>query len=137
MSSKDDPKQFNPNMSFDEALGRFIQTDPDEVRAVQNDQMPEGTIDDLIDAFEASAQTTTDGVNFWFARDLQALLEYKEWRKFSENVISKAKSACEGSGNSVEDHFVHIDKMVQVGSGAERVHPNKGPKPTTRFTTSG
>lgn len=120
MSSKDDPKQFNLDMSLDEALGRFIQTSPDETRAVQNETLPEGTIDDLIDAFEASAQKTTDGVEFWFARDLQVLLDYTEWRKFSENVISKAKTACVESGNSTEDHFVHIDKMVPVGSGAER-----------------
>ncbi len=120
MSSKDDPKQFNLDMSFNEALGRYAQTDKDETQAVQNEHLPEGTIDDLIDAFEASAQTTNDGVEFWFARDLQVLLDYTEWRKFSENVIEKAKAACAESGNSPQDHFVHIDKMVPVGSGAER-----------------
>ncbi|MDB4020507.1 DNA damage-inducible protein D [Planktomarina temperata] len=120
MSSKDDPKQFSLDMSFDEALGRFIQTDPDETRDVQNESMPEATIDSLIDAFEASAEQTEDGIEFWYARDLQALLEYKEWRKFSESVITKAKTACEESGNSPADHFVHVDKMVQLGSGAER-----------------
>lgn len=120
MSSKDDPKQFTLDMSFDEALGRFSQADPDETRDVQNEGIPEATIDSLIDAFEASAQRTEDGIEFWYARDLQALLEYKEWRKFSENVITKAKTACEESGNSPVDHFVHVDKKVQLGSGAER-----------------
>lgn len=120
MSSKDDPKQFSLDMSFDEALGRYVQTDPEETLAVQNQDIPEGTIDDLIDAFEACAQKTEDGMEYWLARDLQALLEYKEWRKFSDNVITKAKLACKESGNSPDDHFVHVDKMVQLGSGAER-----------------
>ena len=60
-----------------------------------------------------------NGVEFWFARDLQALLGYVEWRKF-QGVIEKAKEACKNSGNDILDHFVGSDKMVQLGSGAER-----------------
>jgi hypothetical protein len=120
MSSTDDPKQFSLDMSFDEALGRYVQTDPEETLSIQNEQIPEGSIDDLIDAIEACAQKSDEGIEYWLARDLQAILEYKEWRKFSENVISKAKHACEESGHSPGDHFVRVDKMVQLGSGAER-----------------
>src|SRR3989338_8282063 len=60
-----------------------------------------------------------NGVEFWFARDLQVLLGYVEWRKF-QGVIEKAKEACKNSGNDILDHFVGSDKMVQLGSGAER-----------------
>ena len=59
------------------------------------------------------------GVEFWYARELQKVLDYKEWRKF-ENVIKKAIKSCENSNISAIDHFVGIDKMVQIGSGAER-----------------
>lgn len=56
---------------------------------------------------------------FWYARELQTVLEYKEWRKF-ENVLIKAKVACQNSGVIVSDHFVEVDKMVNIGSGAKR-----------------
>jgi len=59
------------------------------------------------------------GVEFWFARDLQVLLGYSEWRNFS-NAIDKAKLSCENSKISVVDHFVDINKMVTLGSGSER-----------------
>ncbi|MFA4956718.1 MAG: DNA damage-inducible protein D [Candidatus Methanoperedens sp.] len=60
-----------------------------------------------------------DGIEFWFARDLQLLLGYVEWRKF-QGVIEKAKDSCNNSGNNITDHFVGADKMVKIGSGAER-----------------
>lgn len=60
-----------------------------------------------------------DGVEYWYARELQVLLEYREWRNFT-NVIDKAKQACEGVGQPLEDHFVDVNKMVQLGSGANR-----------------
>jgi len=119
MSSKDDPKQFSLDMSFDEALGRFIQTDPDETRDVQNENMPEATIDGLIDAFEASAQKTEDDIEFWYARDLQQLLGYGEWRNF-QTVLEKAMTACRESDNDPDDHFVGINKMIDLGKGAKR-----------------
>ena len=56
---------------------------------------------------------------FWYARELQTVLKYKEWRKF-ENVIIKAKTTCQNSGIVVSDHFVEVDKMVNIGSGARR-----------------
>ena len=34
-----------------------------------------------------------EGVEFWFARDLQSLLGYVEWRKF-QGVIERAKESC-------------------------------------------
>ena len=48
---------------------------------------------------------------FWCARELQIALEYKQWRRF-QNVIEKAKESCINSGNSVEDHFADVGKMV-------------------------
>ncbi len=60
-----------------------------------------------------------DGVSFWFARDLQKLLGYTEWRKF-QGVIEKAKEACKNSNHEIKDHFVDAAKMVKIGSDTER-----------------
>lgn len=60
-----------------------------------------------------------EGVEFWFARDLQQLLGYVEWRKFS-GVIEKAKEACTNSSNEVNDHFVCSDKTIAMPKGASK-----------------
>lgn len=60
-----------------------------------------------------------NGCEYWEARELQLILNYKEWRKF-ENVINKAKNACQNSDVNILDHFVEVDKMVSIGSGAKR-----------------
>lgn len=73
----------------------------------------------LTDTFEGHAQTTEHGVEYWLARDLQHLLGYTEWRNFGM-VLSKAKTACEVSGHPVANHFVDVNKMVDLGSGSQR-----------------
>ena len=69
--------------------------------------------------FEDIKHIDENGIEFWYARELQSVLDYKEWRKF-ENVINKAKESCKNSDITVFDHFVDVDKMVRIGSGAER-----------------
>ena len=69
--------------------------------------------------FEDIKHIDENGIEFWYARELQSVLNYKEWRKF-ENVINKAKESCKNSDITVFDHFVDVDKMVQIGSGAQR-----------------
>jgi DNA-damage-inducible protein D len=69
--------------------------------------------------FEDIKNIADEGMEFWYARDLQIVLEYAEWRNF-EKVIDKAKIACQNSGNAVSDHFVDVNKMVELGSGAQR-----------------
>lgn len=71
------------------------------------------------DVFENIKHINEYGQEFWFARDLQVVLAYSQWRYFG-SVISKAMEACDGSGNAVEDHFAEVRKMVPLGSGAER-----------------
>lgn len=73
----------------------------------------------LTETFEGHAQQTEGGVDYWLARDVQHLLGYAEWRNFGL-VVSKAKTACEISGHQVGDHFVDVNKMVQLGSGSQR-----------------
>ena len=81
--------------------------------------MKQDTIVALTDTFESHAQETEDGVEFWLARDIQHLLGYAEWRNFA-TVISRAKTACEVSGHAIADHFVDVNKMVDLGSGSIR-----------------
>ena len=76
-------------------------------------------IHSLTDSFEAHAQQTESGVLFWLARDIQHLLGYSEWRNFTA-VISKAKTACEVSGHAILDHFVDVNKTIQMPKGAEK-----------------
>ncbi len=81
--------------------------------------MKHETVLSLTETFESHAQVTDSGVEFWLARDLQHLLGYAEWRNFN-TAISKAKTACEVSGHRIEDHFVDVNKMVELGSGSQR-----------------
>jgi DNA-damage-inducible protein D len=60
-----------------------------------------------------------EGVEFWFARDLQILLGYTQWRNLL-NVIDKAKESCKNSDHEISDHFADVSKMVVIGSGTER-----------------
>lgn len=69
--------------------------------------------------FEGIRQLDREDNEFWLARDLAPLLDYQEWRNFMQ-VVGKATQACSKSGNAVEDHFVDINKMVEIGSGAQR-----------------
>ncbi|MEI7620907.1 MAG: DNA damage-inducible protein D [Candidatus Moraniibacteriota bacterium] len=69
--------------------------------------------------FNDYAQETENGFEFWFARDLQFLLGYDQWKNF-QKVIEKAKIACQNSKLTIDDHFSEVGKMVGVGSGAKR-----------------
>lgn len=73
----------------------------------------------LTENFEDFLNQTEDGIEFWLARDLQHLLGYGKWDNF-QNVISKAKTACEISGQNISDHFADVGKMVDIGSGAQK-----------------
>ena len=69
--------------------------------------------------FESIKHINEYGEEYWYARELQIALEYKQWRRFC-NVIDKARTACKSSGNTVSDHLANVGKMVNTGSGAER-----------------
>ncbi len=58
-------------------------------------------------------------MEYWYARDLQILLGYTQWRNF-ELAIEKAKIACEKSKQKVNDHFADVSKMIIIGNGGKR-----------------
>lgn len=69
--------------------------------------------------FEDIKHIDENGIEFWYARELQSVLNYKEWRKF-ENVINKAKESCKNSDITVFEHFVDIDKTIKMPKGATK-----------------
>ncbi|MGU9774812.1 DNA damage-inducible protein D [Salmonella enterica] len=69
--------------------------------------------------FEDLRQYSDEGQEYWSARDLAPLLDYRDWRNF-QNVLTRAAQACETSNQEVSDHFVDTTKMVVLGSGAQR-----------------
>ncbi|WP_244511821.1 hypothetical protein [Flavobacterium anhuiense] len=69
--------------------------------------------------FESQSNQTEEGIEFWLARDLQHLLDYTKWDNFV-GVISKAKTACEISGESIDNHFADVGKMVSIASGPQK-----------------
>lgn len=70
--------------------------------------------------FDDLAQTVPDeGIEFWFARDLQEPLGYVRWENFM-TAINRAIESCETTGSDPNNHFRGVTKMVKLGSGAER-----------------
>ena len=72
-----------------------------------------------ISPFEQIRHENMDGSEYWSARDLYKLLGYDSWQKFS-NVVLRAELACVNSGAATADHFIHTDKMIATGKGAQR-----------------
>jgi len=80
--------------------------------------MEKQTIKKLNSSFEEYAYEQ-DGIEYWLARELQELLGYTDWRNFL-NAVDKAKESCKTSGEAVSDHFVDVNKMIELGKGGQR-----------------
>lgn len=65
-------------------------------------------------------KTYFEGIEVWLARDLQIMLGYTEWLNFT-NVISRAMETCVNSGETLGDHFVELNKMVEIESGSTKI----------------
>ena len=83
------------------------------------DGIPSNSNNNYHSPFDSIKQIDKDGNEYWFARDLQEVLEYSEWRNFSK-IIEKAKNACETSGHRVQSEFVDTNKLVDVGANLQR-----------------
>ena len=84
--------------------------------------MKKELIDELFQKFEAACYLI-ENTECWSARELQTILGYAKWDNFL-NAIEKAKNACEGAGERVQDHFADVGKMVEIGSGTQRSIPD-------------
>lgn len=70
-------------------------------------------------SFEEIKRIREDGTEYWNARELSVVLQYKKWENFAK-VIDIAKLACNNSGFEIQDHFPEVRKMVEIGSNTLR-----------------
>jgi DNA-damage-inducible protein D len=80
--------------------------------------MKKEIIEQLFEQFE-NARYLYGDIECWSARELQEIFAYSEWRNFLK-VIEKAKESCGNSGEEVTHHFVDVNKMINLGKGAQR-----------------
>lgn len=74
----------------------------------------------LQQTLEKAVQRADDeGIEFWFARDLQNPLGYARWENF-QTAINRALESCEASGHKVSDHFRGVTKLITHGKGGQR-----------------
>ena len=69
--------------------------------------------------FESIKHIDENGVEYWEARELMPLLEYAGWRDFN-NVINKGVASCKKSGQSPQNHFVYVSKMIKIATGSAK-----------------
>ena len=69
--------------------------------------------------FEDIKHIDNNGIEYWLARELQEVLDYKEWRNFLK-VIDKARTSVKTSNINISDHFVDINKTIKMPKGAEK-----------------
>jgi len=72
-----------------------------------------------ISPFERIKRTNDAGMEFWSSRDFAEVLGYGDYRNF-EGVVEKAKLACFNSGHRIDDHFVDVTEMIEIGKGGQR-----------------
>jgi len=70
--------------------------------------------------FEQIKKIREDGTEYWNARELSKVLQYKKWENFSK-VIDRAKLACKNSGRNIEDDFPEVRKIVEAGATQKKV----------------
>ena len=70
--------------------------------------------------FEEIKKIREDGTEYWSARDLSKVLQYKQWRNFAK-VIDRAILACQNSGRNIDDDFAEVSKIVEAGATQKKV----------------
>jgi len=72
-----------------------------------------------VSPFERIKRTNESGMEFWSSREFARVLDYGDYRNF-EGVVEKAKMACFNSGYRLDDHFVDVTEMIEIGKGGQR-----------------
>ena len=66
--------------------------------------------------FESIRHVDDEGNEYWYARELQKLLQYNKWENFKK-VILKAKLSCNASSYEISEQFLDIRKPIIGGNG--------------------
>lgn len=69
--------------------------------------------------FEEAKRFDENGIEYWEARELMPMLGYKKWSNFQQ-LLEKALVACKNSGQTPNDHFADIGKMIEIAKGGQR-----------------
>ena len=70
--------------------------------------------------FENIKHIDEHGNEYWYARELSKVLEYRDWRNFLK-VLKKAKEACKNSGFNIDEQLVEVNKPIKTGKGKEEI----------------
>ena len=73
---------------------------------------------------ESAKRISERGSEYWFAREIQGILGYSEWRNF-QHVIGRTTESLQNNGEILANHIVDTNKMVEIGSGAKRSQADK------------
>ena len=66
--------------------------------------------------FESIKHVDDEGNEYWYARELQKVLQYNKWENFKK-VILKAKLSCNASSYEISEQFLDIRKPIIGGNG--------------------
>lgn len=72
------------------------------------------------ETFESIKHVDEYGREFWYARELQHVLEYTQWRRFADAIV-RAKLTCSNSGYNVSEHFADVGKSSRMPRGGFRI----------------
>ena len=68
--------------------------------------------------FENIKHVDEYGNEYWYARELSKVLEYRDWRNFLK-VLNKSREACKNSGFNINEQLVEVNKPIKTGKGKE------------------
>ncbi len=112
------------DMSFEELTERIAQTKQEEVVQIVKEEMNDKTLDEFIKKLEEKSNRDENGIEFWYARQLQEILEYGSWDKF-QSPLKKAQIACQESGIDVDCNFSLVGKIVETGIATKEIDDYK------------
>ena len=67
--------------------------------------------------FENIKHIDEHGNEYWYARELSKVLEYKDWRNFLK-VLNKAKDVCKNSGFDIDEQLVEVNRLSKRNNNA-------------------
>jgi len=115
-------KTLKIDIKLDKLARKVAQANKNEVMQISQEKMNDKTIDEFIKKLEEKSHRDENGIEFWYARQLQEILEYVSWDKFQ---LPLKKNACQDSGIDVDCNFSHAGKIVETGVATKEINDYK------------